>query len=117
MNFPSQSNATKNDPCRFPSGAERNKAKPFVLAIAGVALLCGVAAASPPMDEQERAAAIRKAFENVKTPSPRWPSLGMSAAQAARSSWGKPSSIHRTEDASGTHEQWVYGNSGYYLYF
>ena len=43
--------------------------------------------------------------------------LGMGTEQVIKmTSWGKPQRIHRTTDAWGTREQWVYG-SGYYLYF
>lgn len=42
--------------------------------------------------------------------------IGMSAKQALDSNWGKPLNIRRTTTASGTQEQWVYGDSKY-LYF
>jgi len=42
-------------------------------------------------------------------------SVGMTADQVLRSSWGKPKSVNRTTTASGISEQWVYG--GGYLYF
>ena len=43
--------------------------------------------------------------------------IGMSADQIIKgSNWGKPKSVNRTINSSGTHEQWVYGN-GNYLYF
>lgn len=40
--------------------------------------------------------------------------IGMTSEQARRS-WGEPSDINRTINASGTSEQWVY--DGAYLYF
>lgn len=90
----------------------------FVLAILGLATFCEISRAAPPMDEQERAIAIRKAFEHEKKKAaPRSPYLGMTPAQAVGSNWGKPSSVNRTQDSAGNHEQWVYGNSGHYLYF
>lgn len=42
--------------------------------------------------------------------------IGMSREEAAASSWGKPQHINTTTRASGTREQWVYGD-GNYLYF
>jgi hypothetical protein len=41
-------------------------------------------------------------------------SIGMTAEQIRKSSWGKPRSINETITAAGKHEQWVYG--GGYLY-
>jgi len=41
-------------------------------------------------------------------------SIGMTAEQIRKSSWGKPKSINETITAGGKHEQWVYG--GGYLY-
>jgi hypothetical protein len=41
-------------------------------------------------------------------------SIGMTAEQVRRSSWGKPKSINETITAGGKHEQWIYG--GGYLY-
>jgi hypothetical protein len=41
-------------------------------------------------------------------------SIGMTAEQVRKSSWGKPKSINETITARGKHEQWVYG--GGYLY-
>jgi hypothetical protein len=41
-------------------------------------------------------------------------SIGMSAEQVRKSSWGEPKSINETITARGKHEQWVYG--GGYLY-
>jgi len=43
--------------------------------------------------------------------------IGMTASQVLNhSNWGKPLSVNRTTTASGTKEQWVYGE-GNYLYF
>lgn len=42
--------------------------------------------------------------------------IGMTKEDVLSSSWGKPQSINTTTSASGTREQWVYGN-GNYLYF
>jgi hypothetical protein len=41
-------------------------------------------------------------------------SIGMTAEQVRKSSWGKPKSINETITAGGKHEQWAYG--GEYLY-
>lgn len=41
--------------------------------------------------------------------------IGMTAAQL-RASMGEPRKINRTVTASGTHEQWVYGDFGPYFY-
>ena len=42
-------------------------------------------------------------------------SIGMTAADAVASSWGKPRKINRTTRANSVREQWVY--DGGYLYF
>lgn len=42
--------------------------------------------------------------------------LGMNKDEVIASSWGRPRRVNRTINASGTHEQWVYGD-GNYLYF
>jgi hypothetical protein len=42
--------------------------------------------------------------------------LGMSREANLRCGWGRPSSVSRTINVSGTHEQWVYGGRRY-LYF
>lgn len=54
-------------------------------------------------------------------PAARWnpgsdPVIGISAAQAEISSWGRPDSVNRTTTSHGVSEQWVYGSRGY-LYF
>lgn len=41
--------------------------------------------------------------------------IGMKPQEAIKA-WGRPYDVHRTRSASGTREQWVYGNS-HYLYF
>lgn len=42
--------------------------------------------------------------------------LGMTPAEVKKSSWGAPHSVHRTVNAYGVSEQWVF-SSGNYLYF
>lgn len=42
--------------------------------------------------------------------------IGMTAAEALKSSWGVPEEVNRTITANGTQEQWVY-RDGNYLYF
>lgn len=46
----------------------------------------------------------------------RQPAIGMEKDEVLEGAWGKPNSKNITEDSSGTHEQWVYGN-GKYIYF
>lgn len=49
------------------------------------------------------------------------PKVGMSAAVALNSSWGRPDDVNKTVNAYGVSEQWVYRGTGYaksrYLYF
>ena len=52
--------------------------------------------------------AVRKKSEGAR--------IGMTKGDVLASSWGKPSSVNTTINASGSREQWVYGD-GYYLYF
>lgn len=66
-------------------------------------------------DKEERS---RKAQEALRSraalPSPK---LGMTQQQIVdQSNWGRPIDINRTITATGTREQWVYGNRRY-LYF
>jgi hypothetical protein len=43
-------------------------------------------------------------------------SIGMTQQQVLQSCWGRPRASHSTTTASGTEEQWIYGNTNY-LYF
>ncbi|MDH0562208.1 hypothetical protein [Acinetobacter courvalinii] len=47
------------------------------------------------------------------------PKVGMSTAQAEKSTWGYPDKINKTTNATGITEQWVYrrGSASKYLYF
>jgi hypothetical protein len=42
--------------------------------------------------------------------------IGMNLAMC-QLSWGKPQYVNTTTQAWGTHEQWVYGDTGPFLYF
>lgn len=42
--------------------------------------------------------------------------IGMTEDDVLKSAWGRPQKINATQYATGTREQWVYGN-GNYLYF
>ncbi|AGK96763.1 zinc ribbon domain-containing protein [Clostridium pasteurianum] len=46
-------------------------------------------------------------------PTPTDPTIGMTADQVRKSTWGNPKSINRTTTAYGTSEQWVYPNYRY----
>jgi hypothetical protein len=46
-----------------------------------------------------------------------FPKIGMTVDQATATCLGKPWHINRTQTRFGTHEQYVYTNFPYYLYF
>ncbi|OAS18906.1 hypothetical protein [Paenibacillus oryzisoli] len=49
-------------------------------------------------------------------PTPVQPTIGMTAEQVEKSTWGKPSRTNKTTTKYGTSEQWVYERMGY-IYF
>lgn len=57
--------------------------------------------------------AVNSTKANTSTDSS--PSIGMTAEQVVKSSWGKPIDINKTTTANGYSEQWVY--NGKYIYF
>lgn len=75
------------------------------------------------LDEKRKAERIE-----ASKPLPRWePEIGMTAREVLQKTrsqaydispkwWGGPKNVNTTKTASGTHEQWVFGN-GWYLYF
>lgn len=66
--------------------------------------------------ERKRLEAIRRAAQERREAMPP-PRIGMTKAQVInQTSWGRAYDVHRTTTASGTREQWVYGNRRY-LYF
>lgn len=76
----------------------------------------------PPAPFLAKAAAAAKAARSAsaaagKENSPRpGVHIGITAAEALRSSWGRPDHVNRTITALGVDEQWVYPN-GNFLYF
>lgn len=49
----------------------------------------------------------------IFTPTKERPSIGMTAAEVKKSSWGYPEKINTTETEYGTREQWVYSDNRY----
>lgn len=49
----------------------------------------------------------------ISTPTKERPSIGMTAAEVKKSSWGYPEKINTTETEYGTREQWVYSDNRY----
>jgi hypothetical protein len=73
-----------------------------------------VAAAAEAAYKKREAAARAEAAIRARKPGVR---IGMTPEQVLNeSSWGKPYRVNRTTSASGTTEQWVYGERNF-LYF
>lgn len=62
----------------------------------------------PQMEQAEAAAEARQLRRQGVT-------IGMTADDVLKSSWGRPQSVNKTTTSRGTREQWVY--RGGYLYF
>lgn len=73
---------------------------------------------SPIVTDEMRSAALRKGMEAKKRDAKKQGvRIGMTQADVIGSAWGKPSAVNKTLTANGEREQWIYGNSGNYLYF
>ncbi|MFZ6747444.1 hypothetical protein [Undibacterium sp. Ren11W] len=68
------------------------------------------------MEDKSDCIPIKKSEDYPAQPARPQPRIGMSSKAVLNTGWGEPRKINTTITASGSKEQWVYGDNSY-LYF